>query len=105
MNDYLNKIKDKIKNLISFNKIKPHEHWKYLVNIFFVLIFLLILISFYLMYQIKNQQIYQVNPTSSQETVLVNEKLLEKVKKSYLDKSLIQDEIKNGLRSYKDPSF
>lgn len=105
MNDYLNKIKDKTKNLISFNKINPHDHWKYLVNIFFVFVFLLILLSFYLMYQIKNQQIYQVNPSSEKETVLINEKLLEKVRQFYTDKLLIQEEIRNGLRSYKDPSF
>ncbi len=105
MDEFLNKTKNQIKNLNSLSKINPHKHWRYLVNIFFVFVFMLILSSFYLMYQIKNQQIYQVNPSSGQEAVLINEELLEKVRQSFNEKLITQEEIKNGLRSYVDPSF
>lgn len=105
MNDFFNKTRNKIIKFISFDEINPHEHWKYLINIFFILIFILILLSFYLMYQIKNQQIYQVIPTEEEKVVTVNEKLLEEVKQSFADKSIIQNETKEGLKSYKDPSL
>jgi type II secretory pathway component PulC len=101
MKDILNKIKI----ITSFNKIKPHEHWEYLINIFFIIIFILILLSFYLMYQIKNQQIYQVNPTTKDETVLINEKILNKVKTIFDNKLIVEKEIKDGLKSYPDPSL
>lgn len=57
------------------------------------------------MYQIKNQQIFQVIPTGEEKVITVNEKLLEEVKQSFVDKLLIQKETKEGIKSYPDPSF
>ncbi len=105
MNDFFTKIKNKATKFISFDELNLHEHWRYLINIFFALVFLLILLSFYLMYQIKNQQIYQVVPIEDEEVVTVNEKLLEEVRQSFADKLLIQKETKEGIKSYQDPSL
>lgn len=105
MNNFFSKTKSRVIKFISFDEINPHEHWKYLINVFFILIFILILWSFYLMYQIKNQQIFQVISIGEEKVVMVNEKLLEEVKQSFVDKLLIQKETKEGIKSYPDPSF
>lgn len=105
MNDFFNKTKNRILKFISFDEINPHAHWKYLINIFFILIFVLILLSFYLMYQIKNQQIYQVESKLEEKEILINEKLLSEIEQSFAGKTLIQKEVKEGIKTYQDPSL
>lgn len=101
----LEKIENKIKKSVSFKKINPHNHWRNLLRIFFVIIILLILFSFYVLYKIKNQQIFQIKPKSTDSVILVNEKLLEKVTESFNYKLIKEKEIKDGSKTYKDPSL
>lgn len=105
MKESLSKIKNKIKNFVSFKKINPHIHWKNLLYVFSVIIIILIVFSFYLLYEIKNQQIFQITPPSTELSSLMNEKLLEKVNESFDIKLIKTKEIQNGLTSYKDPSI
>lgn len=105
MKEFSLKIKNKIKSFIPFKKISPHLHWKNLLYFFFVIIIILIIFSFYLLYQIKNQQIFQVTPPSTGLSSLMNEKLLEKVNESFDIKLIKTKEIQDGLTSYKDPGI
>ena len=105
MEEFLLKIKNKLKDFISFKKLNPHNHWKNLLYVFLVIIITLIIFSFYLLYQIKNQQIFQITPPSTGLSSLMNEKLLEKVNESFDIKLIKTKEIQNGLTSYKDPSI
>lgn len=105
MNNFFSKNRNKIIKIISFDEINPHLHWKYLVNIFFILIFILISFSFYLMYQIKNQQMSQASPVVEGRDIMVNEKLLEEVNQSFKNKNLIQKDVEEGIKFYQDPSL
>ena len=105
MKIFLKKFKNKIKKLVSFKKINPHRHWRILLCVFFTVITLLILFSFFLLYKIKNQQIFKINSESNTTTVLINEKLLKKVEESFEQKLIKVQEIKEGLKEYEDPSL
>ncbi len=105
MEKSLRGIKNKIKKSLSLKKINPNNHWKFLIYVFFTVIVILIISSFYLLYKIKNQQIFQTEKVKEEQPVLMNEKLLEKVNESFNQKILREKEIKDGLKSYKDPSI
>lgn len=105
MKEDLSKLKNNIKSFISFKKISPHSHWKNILHLFFLLMFLLILFSFYLLYKIKNQQIFQISSTKTEQPNMINEKLLNRVTESFNSKLLKEKEIKEGVHTYKDPSI
>ena len=105
MKEILAKIENKLNEFNSFKKINPHVHWKNLIYIFFILIIILILFSFYLLFEIKNQQVFKVVSPATESPNLMNEALLKKVTKSFDDKLIKQKEIQDGLYSYKDPSL
>ena len=99
------KIKVQSRNVLSFQNINPHMHWNKLLIFFLLLIFILVLFSFYILYKIKNQQIFQIEPKSDESPTLINENLLEEVNKRFEQKEFKSNEIKNGLKLYKDPSI
>ena len=105
----MDKIFAKIKNIVNitahFKKVNPHTHWSVLLGIFFVIIIFLIIFSFYLMFQVKNQQIFQITESKEEQPNMINEKLLEKVNESFGNKLIREKEIENGGGSYKDPSI
>ena len=105
MKEFSIKIKNKIKSFIPFKKISPHIHWRNLLYMFFIIIIILIIFSFYLLYEIKNQQIFQITPPATGLSSLINEKLLEKVTESFDIKLIKTKEIQDGLTTYKDPSI
>jgi len=104
MKTFLLKIKNITKGLLSFRKINPHNHWKNLLHVFFILVIILIIFSFYLLFEIKNQQIFQITTKPVETTSLMNEKLLKKVTESFDSKLIKEKEIRENLVSYKDPS-
>lgn len=100
------KIKNKIKDIISFSKVNPHNHWKCLLYIFFTIIILLIMFSLFLLYKIKNQQIFQAHPKTTEMSNLIDDKLLKKVTESFNNKLIKSKEIENSAYNYyKDPSI
>ena len=105
MNEIFSKIKYKIKSIISFKKINPHNHWRILLYIFFLMIIVLIIFSFYLLYEVKNQQFSQVTIKPTENSVLINEKLLKKINDSFTTKQVNEKEIKEGIKTYQDPSI
>ena len=86
-------------------KINPHRHWTVLLNIFFVIIIILILLSLFLSYKIKNQKIFQVEMKPKENSSIINEKLLNRVDEYFNKKSLRENEIQNNLKDYEDPSL
>ncbi|MBK5215419.1 MAG: hypothetical protein JJE53_01260 [Candidatus Pacebacteria bacterium] len=105
MKDYLSKIQNRIKNLISFKKINPHNHWNNLLYIFFATTIILIIFSLYLLYEIKNSVAPQLTPESNEKPSLVDEKIFNKVSESFGNKLLNQKEVEEGLKVYRDPSM
>ncbi len=94
-----------IKKFFSFKKTNPHNHWGKLLYFFMFMIIFLILFSFYLLYQVKNQQIFQTDKKTDDQSVLMNENLLKEVNEYFDLKAQKTKEIKDGLKSYKDPSI
>lgn len=82
----------------------PHNQWKVLLSAFSIIVILMILFSFYLLYRIKNQKIFQIVPDSTKTEALINQKLLDRVAESFLNRELKEKEIKAGATLYKDPS-
>lgn len=105
MKEFFEKIKSKLKSLIPFRKVNPHVYWNNLLYIFFLIVIILILFSFYILYEIKNQQVLQIAPMSQDVPSLINEKLLDKVNESFNNNSIKEKEIKNDIKSYRDPSL
>jgi len=99
-----NSIKNKFKKLVTSKKTNSHDHWRYLLNIFLLMIIILIISSLYLLYKIRNQEIFQVVPTPTETTSPINENLLTKIKDSFSQKILIENEITEGGKLYVDPS-
>lgn len=104
MQTYILKFKKFIKFFLKRKKINPHDHWKILLRIFLVLVGVLILFSLYLLFQIKNEQIFQIEVKHDDGTVLINQTLLKKVTESFDQKKALEKDIEEGKRVYEDPS-
>lgn len=105
MNNLLSKVKNRVKGLHKSRFINPQTHWELLVKTFLIFALLLIIFSFYFLYKIKNEQIFNITPSSSDTPLnLVKENLLEKVNKSFEEKKLKSKEIKKKDILFLDPS-
>jgi hypothetical protein len=105
MFNFFKKITNKIKGLHKSRLINPHIYWIILVQFFLWMSFFLIIFSFYLLYKIRNEQLFQVSPTYSENPPsLINEKLLERVTDSLEKKEIKNKEIESGVYSFSDPS-
>jgi hypothetical protein len=103
----LGKIKNPLKKKDSQgpNAINPHKHWIKLLYGFFIIVACLVLFSLYLLYQIKNDHIFQVKPTLEKNNTLLKEDLLKKVNDSFDQKAQKESELKTNPPSYPDPSL
>lgn len=104
MNETLTKIKNSVKDVIPFRKVNPHKYWNNLLYVFFGIIILLVIFSFYLLYKINNQQMIQIAPSNNKTPNLINEGVLNKIDEVFNSKEIKVNEVKNGLIKYKDPS-
>jgi len=105
MNNYILKIKNVLNKIHDFFKINPHKHWVFLLYVFFILTSVLILFSFYLLYQIKNENVFQVKVEPDEKLNLLKEDLLKKVLSEAERKEAVTNDIKNNIIQYKDPSL
>lgn len=96
---------NKIQTKNSFFKINPHNHWNFLLKIFFILVSVLIIFSLYLLYEIKNEQIFQVTVEQQENPTILKEDLLKKTIEVYNKKSSKILEINNNFSVYSDPSL
>lgn len=85
--------------------LNPHKHWRVMLWLFSLITVLLILFSLYLLYQIKNEQIFQVVPTSNEGTTILKENLIKNVTETFDKKAKRESEIRSGTSNYTDPSL
>lgn len=105
MNTFFKKTNNKIREIGNLFRINPHKHWNFLVYVFLILVTLLILFSFYLLFNIKNDQIFQVKITKQEDQTLLKEDLLKNITNIYDKKASRILEINNGPSVYSDPSL
>ncbi len=107
MKNFIQKIKNKFQkqNIEVSNVINPHRHWILLVRSFFVIIVLLILLALFILYKIKNEQIFQVESTNKEPPSLLKDKLLKDVINSFDIKAKKESELKTNPPVYRDPSI
>lgn len=88
-------------------RVNPHRHWIYILNFFFVMLFLLVVSSFYLLYEIKNDNIFNGKLDLYSKNVLIsrNEKLLNNVKNYFNLKAQKMESLKNDKLQLEDPRF
>ncbi len=97
------KIKDTFKKAVT-TPINPHRYWIYTLRVFLFACVLLIIVSFYFLYQIKTQQIFQIKKsTGSGNTVDAN--LLQSVKGSLDQKAQTKSTLEGIPPMYEDPSL
>ena len=105
MKDFFKKIENKIKGLHKSRLINPHIHWAMLVRLFLLLSLLLIAFGFFLLYQIRSAQIFQVVPSVTENPPsLIKEKLLENITEAFKNKEIRTGEIRSGQILFSDPS-
>lgn len=92
-------------NLEVASSINPHKHWVILLWFFFGVVIVLIMFSLFLLYQIKNDQIFQVAPTVLENNQKIKEDLLKNVTDSFNQKAQKESDLKINTPVYKDPSL
>ncbi len=105
MNKIFLKIKNQLKIFNDFFKINPHRQWSFLLSMFFVLVSIVILFSLYLLYEIKNEKIFQIKIVKHEKGTLLKDDLLEKITDLYKVKAEKEEEINKNQPIYSDPSF
>lgn len=105
MSTFLLKIKNLIKHLSNFFKINPHKHWIMLLYIFFTLTVMLILFSCYILFEIKNEQMFQVKEEQKEKPNLLKEELLKNTLERFDQKTKVETDITSNPLPYKDPSI
>lgn len=82
-----------------------NEHWHMLLRDFFILLFLLVLYSLYLLYQIRNDQASLPNSNLQTKPAELKQNLLKNVTESFDKKANNTKNILENSPSYKDPSL
>lgn len=107
MKNILQKIKSifKHKTIIERPDIDPHKHWVRLLGVFALTIIALIIFSFYVLYEIKNDTFTKDGSITPEDKVLLKEELLKEVLDLQSKKALKEKQIRTEPTIYKDPSF
>lgn len=105
MENFTRKIKNlfKKKNIQGPEIINPHKHWIIILWVFFVVIVILIIFSFFMLFKIKNAQLFQVSPTVQDNNNLIREDLLKNVAESFNTKAAKEKELITSPSKYSDP--
>lgn len=96
MNKLFFKIKNVFKMINGFFDINPHKHWKVFLYLFFIITFCLLILSFYLFFKIKNDQVYEPIKVESNKKIILKEKLLKEVVESFDKKAETYNTILNN---------
>ena len=107
MENILEKFKSKSlrSKIKTSSMINPHKHWINLMWGFLTIIIILTVLSIYLLYKIKNEQIFQVAPTITDNSATLKESILKEVIGSFDEKAGKEKEIKTKTAPYIDPSL
>jgi hypothetical protein len=100
----LSNFKNQFKRFRLFiDNMNPHMQWMALLRFFFVVCFCLIAASFYLLYQIKSEQIFQIKKASV-STNTVNQTLYQTVTKALQARLQAQNAVRTSA-DVADPSL
>lgn len=104
---FLSKLKSNIRKsgFHASKVLNPHKHWRVLLWVFSGVVILLIAFSLYLLYQIKNEYIFQVTTSSNETPILLKEKLMKNVIEVFELKADKENSLKLNPPSYIDPSI
>ena len=105
MNNFSLKGKKIIKEINGFFRINPHKHWIFLLYVFLVFVSILILFSFYLLYKIQTEQVFQSETKNTDTQSLLKENLLKQVTSFQDQKYQKIINIDSSRHIYKDPSL
>ena len=107
MKDFIQKIKAKFakKKTWESDQINPHKHWIVMLLSFLIIGGLLIVFSLYILYKIKNEQIFQSAPSTNTNSSNIKENLIKQVTDTFEKKAQKTSEIKNNSTIFKDPSL
>lgn len=102
----ISKFKPKI-----FNKSKgglnfsPHRNWIILLTAFSLLVGVLIIFSLYLLFEIRDDNIFQIKPTINEKPENLNEDILKSTIDSFNQKLDYTKNINDNPPVFKDPSL
>lgn len=107
MDNLITKIKSifKKKEIDGSSVVNPHKHWIRILWVFSSITVVLIIFSFYLLINIKNDSVFQVAPTVKEDNSAINEKLLNSITNVFDEKEVKEKTLKSSLLSYPDPSL
>jgi len=105
MNNIQLKIKSFFKKFVNFFNVDSRKHWAFLLYVFFTLATVLILFSLYLLYQIKNDKIFQVKIEQEAKKDILQDDLLKKTTNESNRKNNNILDLENKPFPYKDPSI
>jgi hypothetical protein len=97
------KIKNKFRRMFTTH-INPHRYWILLLRMFLIACILLTVGDFYLLYQIKTEQIFQIKKTSD-SAGMINAALLQSVQDSLNQKAQTQATVQQNPPMFQDPSM
>lgn len=97
------KIKPQLSHLS--NRMDPHWHWIIILRLFSLVVLCLIAFSFYLLYEIKNEQAFQVTTTTIAPQNLIKDKTLQSVTESFVKKAEEEKTLQDNPKVYADPSL
>lgn len=83
----------------------PHKHWLLILRIFSFIFIAMLVFSFYLLYKLKNEEIFKLTIKRQEKISTLNEKLLKDVTSEFDKKSQNTEMIKSQPAVYKDPSL
>lgn len=86
-------------------QINPHKHWMFLLVSFFLTGGVLIVFSLYILYKIKNEQIFQSSSSVENKPSQLKEDLIKQVTDTFEKKAQKTEEIKKTPPVFKDPSI
>lgn len=107
MKDLIQKIKDKFrkKKVWVSDQTNPHKHWIIMLLTFLIIGGLLIVFSLYILYKIKNEQIFQSVTNTNTNSSNIKENLIKQVSETFEKKAQKTEDIKKNPPIFKDPSI
>jgi len=107
MKNILDKIKllFKHENVAERHDINPHKHWVRILGVFAIVIIGLIIFSFYVLFEIKNDRFSKDSFIRKEDKAILKEDLLKEVLDSLYKKSLKEKQIRTEQVLYEDPSL
>ncbi len=101
---FKNIFKKKAKTTLD-DSINPHKHWIIALWVFLAVIVCLIFLSFYVLFRIKNEEIFQASPTLNITSTPLRDDALKNVTATFDAKAKKESDLKTNPPTYKDPSL